>query len=252
MHRIDSSGAVAGAWSDGNPGTGTLGTKIDDDYMNAVQEELCGFIEAAGIALVKGDNTQLRDAVDAFIAVEAAARTSADGTHAGLTNPHGATSAATASRIVLRDANGRAQFADPGAAEDAATKAYVDALAATLTTSAMTLGANWALGVGNVNRVGKRAGVVTFTVESLVASNGSAAWTALGTLPVGFRPGEIVYGYGVITDAGTGTMYGAEILVRANGVVLVNYYDDGTNLAVPFTVAAGDSVRFSVTFVAEN
>lgn len=40
-----------------------------------------------------------------------------------------ATSAATASKLVLRDGSGRAQFADPSAAQDAATKAYVDASA---------------------------------------------------------------------------------------------------------------------------
>jgi hypothetical protein len=39
-----------------------------------------------------------------------------------------AVSAATASRLVIRDASGRAQFADPSAAADAATKGYVDGL----------------------------------------------------------------------------------------------------------------------------
>ena len=40
-------------------------------------------------------------------------------------------SAATASRVVKRDASGRAQFADPSAAADAATKGYVDAILST-------------------------------------------------------------------------------------------------------------------------
>jgi len=39
-----------------------------------------------------------------------------------------ATSANTASRLVIRDASGRAQFVDPSAAQDAATKNYVDNL----------------------------------------------------------------------------------------------------------------------------
>lgn len=48
-------------------------------------------------------------------------------THAGLTNGvHGATSAATANRIVQRDANGRINIADPSSASHAATKNYVD------------------------------------------------------------------------------------------------------------------------------
>ncbi len=39
-----------------------------------------------------------------------------------------ATAAATASRVVIRDASGRAQFASPSVAADAATKSYVDGL----------------------------------------------------------------------------------------------------------------------------
>lgn len=52
-----------------------------------------------------------------------------DSAHAGLTAPHSATASPTASRLVLRDAAGRAQFADPSADQDAATKAYVDSVA---------------------------------------------------------------------------------------------------------------------------
>ncbi len=43
-----------------------------------------------------------------------------------------ATSTNTASKIVQRDASGRAQFADPSAAQDVATKSYVDTIAAGL------------------------------------------------------------------------------------------------------------------------
>ena len=48
--------------------------------------------------------------------------------HAALTNPHSGTSAATASRLMLRDAAGRAQVAAPSAAADIARKDTVDAL----------------------------------------------------------------------------------------------------------------------------
>lgn len=47
-----------------------------------------------------------------------------------------AASAATPAELVRRDAGGRAQFVDPAAAADAATKAYVDAIAAGLTLKA--------------------------------------------------------------------------------------------------------------------
>ena len=57
-------------------------------------------------------------------------------THANLTNPHGATVAATADRIILRDAAGRAQVAAPSAAADIARKDTVDAVQTNLTTHA--------------------------------------------------------------------------------------------------------------------
>lgn len=47
-------------------------------------------------------------------------------THQNSTAPHGATSAATPSRIILRDANGRAKVAAPEAADDIARKETVD------------------------------------------------------------------------------------------------------------------------------
>jgi hypothetical protein len=67
-------------------------------------------------------------------------------THANLTAPHSATTDPTADRLVLRDASGRAAFADPSASDDAATKGYVDGklvaiqVACSDTTSALTTG----------------------------------------------------------------------------------------------------------------
>lgn len=49
-------------------------------------------------------------------------------THTGGAAVHNATSAATADRLVLRDAAGRAKVASPSASTDIATKAYVDAV----------------------------------------------------------------------------------------------------------------------------
>lgn len=48
--------------------------------------------------------------------------------HTNASDAHNATSAATAERIILRDANGRAQVADPSAGADIATKSYVDSV----------------------------------------------------------------------------------------------------------------------------
>jgi hypothetical protein len=50
--------------------------------------------------------------------------------HAALTNPHSATAAATADRLVLRDGAGRAQVVAPSVAADIATKGYADGLLA--------------------------------------------------------------------------------------------------------------------------
>ncbi|MBT9156960.1 MAG: hypothetical protein DDT37_01957 [Firmicutes bacterium] len=52
-------------------------------------------------------------------------------THAGVTAAHAAASAPTASRIIIRDAAGRAQVVDGAVAADIATRGQVDAHAAT-------------------------------------------------------------------------------------------------------------------------
>ncbi len=66
----------------------------------------------------------------AAITTEASARAGADSTHAALTAPHSATSAATADRLMMRDASGRAKVAAPSASDDIARKNEVDAEAA--------------------------------------------------------------------------------------------------------------------------
>jgi microcystin-dependent protein len=68
MHRIDGPGAAAGGtFTDGDPAVGTPATVVTDDWLNSVQEELSGLVEAAGIALSKPTNTQVLAAVRALI-----------------------------------------------------------------------------------------------------------------------------------------------------------------------------------------
>lgn len=67
MHRVDASGHVANMFSPGDPANGIVPTQLDHEWHNAVQENMCQLIEGAGIALVKGDHTQLMDAVAAMI-----------------------------------------------------------------------------------------------------------------------------------------------------------------------------------------
>jgi len=63
MHRTDAAGNVGGFFTDGDPGVPTPATRVDDDWLNAVQEEIIAVLAQASIAPVKGINTQLRDAI---------------------------------------------------------------------------------------------------------------------------------------------------------------------------------------------
>lgn len=76
--------------------------------------------------------------------------------HSGGTTVHGATSLATAGRIVLRDTNGRAKVAAPSAADDIARKDTVDAVQANVTTHQ------------NATAVGIHGSAVAATANTLV------------------------------------------------------------------------------------
>lgn len=68
MHRIDTSGNVDNRFHPGNPATGQQATLIDQDWLNAVQEEIVNVILEANIDLQKGTNDQLAAAIVALIA----------------------------------------------------------------------------------------------------------------------------------------------------------------------------------------
>lgn len=70
MHRIDTAtaepdlhGSGKDGFRDGQTPATTAATRLNADWCNAVQEEIANAVEAAGITLAKGTNTQLRDAV---------------------------------------------------------------------------------------------------------------------------------------------------------------------------------------------
>ncbi len=68
MHRIDSAGAtINNLFTEGNPALGIPATVVSDDIMNDIQEELCTVIEDQGIALVKGTQNQLLNAIKSLI-----------------------------------------------------------------------------------------------------------------------------------------------------------------------------------------
>lgn len=77
MHRIDTPtaqvdkfGAGKNGFTRGNPQTGVPATALDDDYFDAVQEELAGVVEAAGITLKKTDRAQVLAAIKLLIGSE--------------------------------------------------------------------------------------------------------------------------------------------------------------------------------------
>lgn len=67
MHRVDAPGSVTGLFSDGNPAIGQQATQVRAAWLNDLQENICYLIEQAGIALEKGDETQLKAAFDALL-----------------------------------------------------------------------------------------------------------------------------------------------------------------------------------------
>ncbi|WBM69119.1 hypothetical protein OH773_13075 [Buttiauxella sp. WJP83] len=74
MHRIDTPtaqkdkfGAGKNGFTRGNPQTGTQATDLDDDYFDAIQEELAGVVEATGISLDKAKRNQLLTALKALL-----------------------------------------------------------------------------------------------------------------------------------------------------------------------------------------
>lgn len=70
MHRIDTPtaqkdkfGAGKSGFTRGNPQTGVPATDLDDDYFDAIQEELAGLVEASGLLLDKTDRGQVLKAL---------------------------------------------------------------------------------------------------------------------------------------------------------------------------------------------
>lgn len=68
MHRINSPGStIDGKFTDGNAGTGVPATVLWSQWMNMLQDELEGVVDAAGLTPTIGDDTQLLQAIQAMI-----------------------------------------------------------------------------------------------------------------------------------------------------------------------------------------
>lgn len=74
MHRIDTAtaqqdkfGQGKNGFTNGDPATGRRATDLNSDMWDAVQEEICGVIESAGIQLAKTQHNQLYLAIKSII-----------------------------------------------------------------------------------------------------------------------------------------------------------------------------------------
>lgn len=158
---------------------------------------------------------------DPSAAQDAATKTyvdSADSTHAGLTSPHSATSANTASRLVVRDSAGRAQFADPSAAQDASTKNYTDTQ---VTTHANLTSPHSATSANTASRLVVRdaSGRAQFSDPSAAQDAATKAYVDSVAQGLDVKLSAIVATTANITMSGTQTIDG--IAVAANDRVLV-------------------------------
>lgn len=76
MHRIDGPGAtIDHRFTEGNPALSIPATTVTGAWLNAVQEEIAGVIESAGMTLDKDDDGQLAKAVLSLITENAQWRT---------------------------------------------------------------------------------------------------------------------------------------------------------------------------------
>lgn len=119
--------------------------------------------------------------------------------HEDATSVHGATSAATANRLILRDGSGRARVANPSHAQDIANKGYVDSQVASVpggTVTSVSGGTDLTGSVttsGSISHSNSGVSAGTYSLATITvnarghvtsASSGSAITNVSGTSPV--------------------------------------------------------------------
>lgn len=112
-------------WQDRAVETPNKYTKSGETSTEVTLVQAPGTITQAGTPINAANLNKLEQGVEDAHSLVATAQSEID-THEALTNPHSATSAATPSRLMLRDANGRVKVAAPSATDDVAIKQTVD------------------------------------------------------------------------------------------------------------------------------
>jgi len=86
MHRIDTAGSASGRFVDADDVSGVRGADVDAAVLNAWQNPICDFIEREGIALTKGRDADLLDALKHAYGSKTAAALAQDGVSVEVVN----------------------------------------------------------------------------------------------------------------------------------------------------------------------
>ncbi|EDF7617333.1 hypothetical protein B2E57_03385 [Salmonella enterica] len=140
MHRIDTLtaqkdkfGQGKNGFTNGDPATGRRATDLNSDMWDAVQEEVCTVIEAAGIQLSKGEHTQLHAAIGRLIDEQVKTRLEKNQNGADIPNPAlfrqsiGVYDASTSQKGLVRLNGGVTDESNETAATSGAVKVAYDA-----------------------------------------------------------------------------------------------------------------------------
>ena len=135
-----------------------IGTEINQNTANVGNlSNLATTNKANAVAAIN----EVKGKADSANSLAGEAQSSANGVSSSLiahsnttSGAHGATSAATANRLMQRDANGRSKVAAPAASDDIARKAEVDAVQASLDNHAGLTNPHSATSAATANRFG--------------------------------------------------------------------------------------------------
>ncbi len=131
-------------------------------------------------------------------------------------------------------------------------KAAIDALISAAVNGSIvahTYGTLWSdIDAGDSQTVVRKAGkLVSLILHAKAASTSS--WTSVLTLPVGSRPPYLVRVACRVWDQSAATYYPAILSIGTDGVAVLDQYDNGTNLVVPFAIGTNDNVQACVAFL---